>query len=51
MLPAIAAEWGLSVFSLTRWRIRAALTVLGMRTAMSGGDDTGLGPCATSAPL
>src|SRR5690348_18327107 len=26
-------------------RIRQALTALGVRTAMSRGDDTGLGPC------
>jgi N-acetylmuramoyl-L-alanine amidase len=29
----------------TTLRIRAALTALGVRTAMSRGDDTGLGPC------
>ena len=29
----------------TTLRIRQALTALGVRTAMSRGDDTGLGPC------
>jgi N-acetylmuramoyl-L-alanine amidase len=29
----------------TTLRIRQALNALGVRTAMSGGDDTGLGPC------
>lgn len=29
----------------TTLRIRAALTAMGVRTAMSRGDDTGLGPC------
>jgi N-acetylmuramoyl-L-alanine amidase len=34
----------------TTLRIRQALTALGVRTAMSRGDDTGLGPCVDGGP-